>query len=131
VKLLDARGEPIEAPQGGDVLTVRVQAHFDKDVDDPVVGILVRNRLGVDVYGTNSRIEEKSLGSFHAGDTLEIDFRFDCLLTRQEYTLTVATQHSNGASMDWLDDVRGFTVVEPKDLAGVVNLRSAIEWRRI
>jgi ABC-type polysaccharide/polyol phosphate transport system ATPase subunit len=131
VKILDARGEPTETPQGGDTLTVRVQAHFDKDVDDPVVGILVRNRLGVDVYGTNSRIEEKQLGNFRAGDTLEIDFRFDCLLTRQEYTLTVATQHSNGASMDWLDDVLGFTVVESKDLAGVVNLRSAIEWRRI
>ena len=35
----------------------------------------------------------------------EIEFRFDCRLTRQEYTLTAATQHWDGSSQDWLDDV--------------------------
>ncbi len=129
VKLLNSCGETLNTPLGGERMTVRVQAKFAQSVDDPVVGILIRNRLGIDVYGTNSRIEQTRLGRFEAGDTLEIDFHFDCLLTRQEYTLTVATQHSDGSSMDWLDDVLAFTVIEAKDLAGVANLKAAIDWR--
>jgi hypothetical protein len=61
---------------------------------------------------------------------LEIDFTMDCNLSRQEYTLTVATQYADGSSQDWLDDALQFTVVDPKDIAGVLNLRPAIEWRR-
>jgi hypothetical protein len=60
---------------------------------------------------------------------LEIDFQFVCMLTRQEYTLTVATQHRDGSSQDWLDDVSQFTVVDDKDKAGVANLKTDISWQ--
>ena len=131
VTILNGRGEPSTAIHSGEPMTVRIETRFERDVEEPVAGILIRNRLGIDVYGTNSRIEQKRLGPVRGGETLQIDFRFDCLLTRQEYTLTVATQHWDGASMDWLDDVLEFAVVEAKDLAGVVNLKAALDWRRI
>jgi len=38
----------------GDRVTARVAAQFRKDVSDPIVGILIRNRLGIDVFGTNT-----------------------------------------------------------------------------
>lgn len=66
-----------------------------------------------------------------SGEILEIEFRFDCLLARQEYTLTAATQYWDGASMDWLDDVLSFSVVEARDLAGVAGFKTSIEWRRL
>jgi lipopolysaccharide transport system ATP-binding protein len=93
------------------------------------VGILIRNRIGMDVYGTNTRIEKMSLGSFEAGDELELDFHFECWLTPQQYTLTVATQSSDGSSHDWLDDVIAFEVVNTRQAAGVVDLRAKVEWR--
>ena len=130
VKLLDSDGNPAGIVTSGDVITVRVRVRFNKESENPIVGILIRNRLGVDVFGTNSRLEQKSLGKFHAGETLEIDFAIDCLLTRQEYTLTVATQHWNGASQEWLDDVVAFTVADPKDVAGLAHLPTGIEWRK-
>ena len=33
----------------------------------PVVGILIRNRLGIDVFGTNTRVEQIELGEFIPG----------------------------------------------------------------
>ena len=33
-------------------------------VSDPMVGILIRTRIGMDVYGTNTRIEQARLGDF-------------------------------------------------------------------
>ncbi|MCX5757407.1 MAG: ABC transporter ATP-binding protein, partial [Candidatus Hydrogenedentes bacterium] len=98
VHILDQQGQSLSAVASGSPITVRVRAEFTQTVVEPVVGILVRNRLGIDVYGTNTRIEQRSFGRFDPGDVLEVDFKFDCLLTRQEYTLTAATQHWDGAS---------------------------------
>jgi lipopolysaccharide transport system ATP-binding protein len=94
-----------------------------------MVGILIRNRIGMDVYGTNTRIEKQNLGSYQPGDELEVDFHFACWLTPQQYTLTVATQSPDGSSHDWLDDVISFEVVDTRVAAGVANLRAEIRWR--
>ena len=122
---------PSRAIMAGQAARVRIRATFARDSANPMAGMLIRNRLGVDVFGTNTRLEGKTLGSFAAGDTLELDFAFDCLLTRQEYTLTVAVQNSDGSSQDWLDDVLTFTVTDPKDVAGFVNLKTEVEWRKL
>jgi hypothetical protein len=114
----------------GEPIKIRLRAEFDRRMDNPVVGILIRNRVGIDVFGTNTRIEGIELGCFDAGDALEVEFSIDCLLTRQEYTLTVATQYANGLSQDWLDDAVAFTVVDPKDVAGVLNMKTKVEFTR-
>jgi lipopolysaccharide transport system ATP-binding protein len=94
-----------------------------------MVGILIRTRIGMDVYGTNTRIEQARLGDFQAGDLLEVDFHLECWLTPQPYTLTVATQNADGSSHDWLDDAIAFEVVDTRVAAGVANLRAKLQWR--
>ena len=105
--------------------------HRRRSVTDPVVGILVRNRIGMDVFGTNTRIERVDLGTVDEGETLELEFELDCLLSRQEYTLTVATQYRNGLSQDWLDDVTDFQVMDTKDVAGVLNLNTRVRHHKL
>ena len=129
VDLLNAEGEPATTVASGETVTVRVRSRFHQPKCDPMVGILIRTRIGMDVYGTNTRIEKAHLGSYQTGDELEVDFRFDCWLTPQQYTLTVATQSADGSSHDWLDDVIAFDVVDARAAAGVANLRANIEWR--
>lgn len=131
VELLNERGESVKTVSTGERVMVRVRARFEKPVANPVVGVLIRNRLGVDVFGTNTRVERIDLGIYEPGDRLEIDFALDCLLTRQEYTLTVATQYWEGFSQDWLDDALQFTVVDPRDVAGLINLKTQVAWRRL
>ena len=95
-----------------------------------MVGILIRTRIGMDVYGTNTRLEGISLGDFAAGEELDIDFQFDCWLAPQEYTLTVATQNPDGSSHDWVDEAIAFEVVDAKSMAGVANLRAEVTWTK-
>jgi lipopolysaccharide transport system ATP-binding protein len=130
VGIISASGEARNVFLAGEPITIRVTARFARAVSNPIVGLLIRDRLGMDVYGSNTRIEQVSLGEFDAGDVLEIEFALTCLLARQDYTLTVATQHADGSSQDWLDDAVQFTVVDSKDLAGVVDLRPQIRWRK-
>jgi ABC-type polysaccharide/polyol phosphate transport system ATPase subunit len=121
-------GKPIAALESGSVLTVRVAARFHRAVQNPIVGILIRNRLGIDVFGTNTRVEERDLGSFEAGDRLEVEFTFDCWLTQQDYTLTAATQHADGGSQDWLDDAVSFSVTDRRSTAGLASLPTRVAW---
>jgi homopolymeric O-antigen transport system ATP-binding protein len=129
VEILNARGEPASSVGSGECVTVRVRSRFHAATPDPMVGILIRTRIGMEVYGTNTRIERISLGDFQPGDELEVDFRMECWLTPQSYTLTVATQNADGTSHDWLDDAIAFEVVDPRVAAGVANLRAQVEWR--
>ncbi len=131
VRLLNEQGQPASTFCAGERMTVRVTARFERDSAHPIVGILIRNRYGIDIFGTNTRVEQRDPGSFRAGEILQVDFSFSCLLTRQEYTITAATQHEDGASQDWLDDTLAFTVVDPADRAGLANLRTSIEWKRL
>ena len=129
VEILNGAGHPAASVASGELITVRVRLRFHVPTRDPMVGILVRTRIGIDVYGTNTRIEQKELGGFDAGDELEIDFQLECWLTPQQYTLTVASQNTDGTSHDWLDDAIAFDVVDARVAAGVANLRAKIEWR--
>jgi hypothetical protein len=84
----------------------------------------------MEIYGTNTSIEQIDLGTFAAGEELDIDFQFDCWLTPQQYTVTVATQYRDGSSHDWLDDVLSFEVVSRRQAAGVTDLRARVAWRK-
>jgi len=131
VRILNGAGEPCRAFRPGESMLLRIRAEFLQAVSNPVIGILIRNRIGMDIFGTNTRLEHVELGDYQAGDVLEIEFQMDCLLSRQEYTLTVAVQYSSGLSQDWLDDVLDFRVEDTKDVAGVLNLNTRVRHQKV
>jgi lipopolysaccharide transport system ATP-binding protein len=130
IQLLNSGGEPTRALAAGERATVRVRSLFRRAASAPMVGILIRTRIGMDVYGTNTRLERVDLGEFAAGEELDIEFHFDCWLTPQEYTLTVATQNADGSSHDWVDDAIAFEVIDARSSAGVANLRAEVTWTK-
>ena len=131
VLLLNEYGRPAGIVESGEPVTIRIRALFREKRSQPMVGILIRNRIGMDVYGTNTRIENIETGVFEAGEEMEIDFTFECWLTPQQYTVTVATQHPDGSSHDWLDDVITFDVVSRRVAAGVTDLRAKVDCRKM
>lgn len=128
VAITDRFGRKCGVFEAGDHLRVRVQAEMRRDVDEPVVGLLIRNRIGIDVFGTNTRVEGITIGPVAAGSILEVCFELECAFARNEYTVTVATQYSDGASQDWVDDVAPFKVINTADIAGVVHLPTVIQY---
>jgi lipopolysaccharide transport system ATP-binding protein len=131
IRLLNVAAEDTTALRSGEQVTVEVRACANRSLTNPVVGILIRNRLGMDVFGTNTRIEQVDLGNVNAGENFVVRFRFKCILTRGDYTLTVATQHSDGSSQDWLDDAVQFTVVDERDSAGVARFPTEVTWNAV
>ena len=62
LETLDANGKPTSIWRSGEPACVRVAVRFDAAVEDPVVGIMIRTRIGMEVYGTNTELENVKLG---------------------------------------------------------------------
>jgi lipopolysaccharide transport system ATP-binding protein len=129
VELLGPDGAPTRAALSGERLTVRIGVEFHAEQPSPMIGVLIRTRTGLEVFGTNTKIEEVALPACGPGDRIEAELSFECALTPQEYTLTVATQHPSGHSHDWLDDAIAFRVLDARARAGVANLPVDIKFR--
>lgn len=129
-ELLGADGQPTAGLKSGEQTTVVARVRFEAPVEDPVFGILIRNRVGVSVYGTNTELEDLHFGPVAAGDEIELRFAFGCALCPQEYTLTLASHDPDGTAHDWLEEALLFTVTDSRFTEGVANLRAQVSVSR-
>jgi hypothetical protein len=130
IGLFGEDGRPTMVWRSGEAATVKVTVRYRDAVDDPVVGIMIRTCVGLNVYGTNTELERLKLGPCAAGDTIEIVFAFRCDLCPREYTLTVASHDPDGVWHDWLEDAVPFAVSDARYSAGVANLRATVSFQR-
>jgi hypothetical protein len=70
-ELVTPDGTPAAVVSSGAPVVVKVRARVLKPASSPVVGILIRNRLGIDVFGTNTRVQPTDFGSFQPGQEFE------------------------------------------------------------
>jgi len=132
VDLLDRAGRPARAVLSGEDVTVRVRVFFFEPIADPTVGVLVRDRLGNDVYGTNTYHHDVTTGRWEAGRALEVRFRMTLHLGAGEYTITAAV-HSLGVhvfdSYDWFDGGLVFRILpsDTRSSIGVARLPTTVE----
>jgi lipopolysaccharide transport system ATP-binding protein len=126
VETIGENGKPTMVWRSGERALVKMAVRFREDVADPVVGIMIRTRIGLNVYGTNTELEQLKLGPCAAGSTLELAFAFWCELCPAEYTLTVASHDPDGVWHDWLEDAVAFSVSDIRYTAGVANLRAQV-----
>ena len=128
IETIGESGKPTMVWRCGERAVVRVAVRFRDPVADPVVGIMIRTRIGLNVYGTNTELERLKLGPTTAGQTIELTFAFRCELCPQEYTLTVASHDPDGVWHDWLEDAISFAVSDTRYTAGVANLRATVSY---
>ncbi len=126
IETLGANWQPTTVWRSGEAVQVRVSVKFNQHVANPVIGIMIRSRIGVEVYGTNTDLEKVVLGTRTAGETVRITFRFNCDLCPQEYALTAASHDPNGTRHDWLEDAVLISVADSRYTAGVANLRAQV-----
>jgi len=126
IETLGANGQPTIVWKSGEYVTVRATVRFHEAVSEPVIGMLIRTRIGFEVYGTNTDLEQVQVGARKAGETLTVTFQFLCDLCPQAYTLTLVSHDPDGTAHDWLDDAVGFTVADERGTPGVANLRAKV-----
>ena len=126
IELTGEKGEPSIVFRSGEPVAIRVTVKYAAVVEEPVIGILIRTRIGLNVYGTNTQLEQLHPGPVKAGDTLQITYRFTCDLCPGDYTVTAASHDPDGVWHDWLEDAVAFAVADSRYTAGVANLRAQV-----
>jgi lipopolysaccharide transport system ATP-binding protein len=100
--------------QVGDAARISCHIDFRADIEAPTVGILVRDRLGNDVFGTNTYYLNVVEPRICAGERLTATFATRLNLGPGSYSLTVAVHTDRShceESFDWWDRALVFEVV--------------------
>ncbi len=128
VQMLDEGERPLSWVIGGElaILSVRVQA--EREIEKPIVGFYIKDRLGQYLFGDNTflshRDEDKHLS---VGDMLEARFKFQMpLLPRGKYSICAAIAEGtqeNHIQRHWIHDALFFeSHVNPLHQFGLVGL---------
>src|SRR5882762_7316517 len=129
-QLLDTTGTHADVVESGATLSLRVAVRFLRDIEDPVVGFLIRNRLGIHAYGTNTKEQQVDFQAVGQDETIEVTFSFDCWLGIDQYSISLAVHSSDGFAYDWLDAALFFRVTSLKLTEGVANLNASVTTHR-
>jgi lipopolysaccharide transport system ATP-binding protein len=130
LETIDAVGQPSLVWRSGDEVAIRVVVRYGEAVENPVMGIMLRTRVGFEVYGTNTELENTPIGRCELGELVRAVFHFRCDLCPGDYTVTAASHDPDGTAHDWLDDAVAVTVTDSRYTAGVANLRARVEIQR-
>jgi lipopolysaccharide transport system ATP-binding protein len=127
-------GESVRALTSGSPATIQIVGKTTARVEQLTVGVLVRDRLGNDVFGTNTFHHEVSRTDVGQDESFVVNFNFAALqLGRGSFSVTVALHSRDvhvAANYDWWDRALVFQVfagASPQSI-GVCDLPLTIEW---
>ncbi|MBC8462486.1 MAG: ABC transporter ATP-binding protein [Deltaproteobacteria bacterium] len=114
VEMFDGTGRPARAFRVGDNARISCHIAFNTPMENPTVGISIRDRLGNDVFGTNTYHLKIEKHSYKAGEGTNVVFYLPLNLGCGNYSLTVAV-HTRDTHLennyDWWDQCLVFQVI--------------------
>ncbi len=114
----------------GEATVVSLQIKARERVEDVTVGIMIRDRFGQDIFGTNSHQLDARM-DLNADQEMTIDFVIDMAVAPGKYTLTAALHSRENHLEDcyhWYDNAAGFEVagVSGAPFSGVCRLHTQL-----
>jgi lipopolysaccharide transport system ATP-binding protein len=117
----------ISEMSGGDEVELRIAGHATREIGEPMVGFILRDRYGQGVFGDNSYVHcRNSLPSIAVDEGFEGVFRFQMpWLADGNYSVTVAfvegTQDDH-THLHWIEDSLILNVAGSRVARGIVAL---------
>lgn len=114
IGLFDAQaGGEVNLAKVGQDLVVRLKAQVHANVEQLVLGLMIRDKLGHVVWGTNTWHTHQILPGLRTGDVVEYEFPFACTLGPGSYSVSpalVSTDTHLVDNYDWVDNLLVFDV---------------------
>jgi lipopolysaccharide transport system ATP-binding protein len=91
----------------------RIAVKANSDVDNLVVGFLIKDNLGQPVFGTNTQYTDDEVKDIVAGESVEIEFKFQLSLGPGNYSVSTALSKSDShlvRNYEWVDLACVFSV---------------------
>ena len=115
----------------GEVLGIQIDIAARVDIEQLTIGVMIRDRFGQDIFGTNSHHMKREL-SLVSGQRLGACFQILADIAPGQYTVTVALhdgQHHAANCYHWCDNVARFEVagIRGTMFSGACRLNSELE----
>lgn len=128
VTLTLASGEAINVIEGGEKVRLTIKAEAYQDFSQPILGFLVKDRLGQDLFGENtlpfSAIKHQSVKT---GETLKSEFEFTLpMLPNGQYSVMASLADGdlyNNIQHHWLHEAAIITVSSSTVRWGLVGVK--------
>lgn len=136
VAIRDAHGHPSLKFATGDTAVVDVRVQVHQALESLVVGIMLRDRAGNPIYGTNSWHLRQPLLRLAGHTCAQACFTLPLALGQGSYSLTVALTDRDthlSRNYDWRDNVLVFEVtnLQHPPFVGVAFLPTSVTVRRM
>lgn len=133
VDMLDGDGKSLSVATSGQNIEIHVHVRFKDEIENPTVGILIRDRLGLDVFGINTFLLGMKTKTYKPGELGHFKFIMPLDLGVGSYTISTAVHasmnHTEG-NYHWIDRIFSFNVAPDarQHFVGVARLHpKAIE----
>jgi lipopolysaccharide transport system ATP-binding protein len=135
ISIRNSSGEEVGAVVSGEDCIIVVKSVFFEEVQNAVVGILIKDRLGNDIFGTNTGHHNQSARRMTKDEILVVEFRLQMNIAPGEYSITAALhpdQHGFEGNFDWFDRAATLRIfpTEPKFI-GISRLTPQIVTNRM
>ncbi|RAN37916.1 ABC transporter ATP-binding protein [Hyphomonas sp. GM-8P] len=115
ITLLSAStGAEIATARAGERVILRTEVEVHEGVEKLVLGLMIRNRTGHVVWGTNTWHTHQVIDNVKAGERVTFVYEFDCNLGPDSYSISPALVSSNthlDDNYEWVDNLFVFDVV--------------------
>ncbi|MBA2654707.1 MAG: ABC transporter ATP-binding protein [Gammaproteobacteria bacterium] len=114
VELFNSQGDSSRAFKVGETGLIRCQIAYKSDIKNATFGMVIRDRLGNDIFGTNTFYLNHTLTT---PGLIEVEFKVQFNLGYGDYSITVAShsmQNHIEDNHDWWDNSLIFQII-PKD----------------
>lgn len=114
VKLFNSYGEEVDVIKVGEPVSISITVKVSQDVDECVIGVGVKDRLGQMMFGTNTYHTKQVLKDLKCGDKYEFTVSFDANLGVGSYSVVVSLHQSEThivKNFNWIDRALIFEVI--------------------
>jgi lipopolysaccharide transport system ATP-binding protein len=136
LKIVDEAGNTVNNLVIGGAYRLVMCVRFNEKIDNYIVGFLIRNRFGVDLFGTTTRTLEVNMPISHTDTIYEYSLNIIMNMVNGPYFLTGAISYPDEKGVPTIIDIRHdefvFEIISQPKLffdATVINLNPVFNYR--
>jgi lipopolysaccharide transport system ATP-binding protein len=133
IAAFDVAGEPLALLPPGEEIVVRITIRAEEEIEQPMVGFMLRNHLGVDFSGTNTALENADFPAMKSGEVATVDFRVHLPLLYPghfSFSPAVASGTLEAYEMcDWIDNALTLQMQKRVEMYGYFRMPCEVRVR--
>lgn len=127
VEFLDKDGTAKKVFQTGGKLCVKVSYKFFRDYKKPNFGISIKNIYGLNIFASNTKLNNIGLENIKKGEKVNVIFDIDNCFASGSYSVSLAIVGDGDVVIDWRDDFAFFEIVSSWKSGSIVEFKHFIK----